>query len=164
MSEDVKKKKDKKKTTSKILSCPRDQQIDEVAVGMLREYMHKRGYKETLSVFDTEMPRSDVTIQSRQLMMDLLHYGSPCDSSIIEFVCKNRVNKQRLKKEISKLDAEVQALEQEAKTLGEEVAPLRKTLKKLKKKTEQTQEKVAKQTSASSKKKKSHPSERPLKN
>ena len=107
--------------------------------------MHKREFKNTLAIFDEEMPRSEVTIQSRQLMMDLLHYcGTTCESSIIEFVCKGRVTKLYQLKEIAELDIELQALQQEAKTLSEEVAPLKKTLKKLKKKTEQTMEKASK--------------------
>ena len=42
-------------------------QIVEFAKALLREYMHKHNFKETLRAFDAECPRSEATIESRQV-------------------------------------------------------------------------------------------------
>lgn len=41
------------------------ERIGELAKALLREFMHKRGYKETLKAFDAECPRGSGTLDSR---------------------------------------------------------------------------------------------------
>lgn len=55
-----------------VLQLPARQQIDLLAQALLREYMHRKGYKGTLAAFDSENPRTEITISSRQLMTQLM--------------------------------------------------------------------------------------------
>nr|CCC89397.1 conserved hypothetical protein [Trypanosoma congolense IL3000] len=52
------------------------EQVELLAQALLREYMHRRGYTKTLRTFDTECPRNERTISSRQLMRQLLEIPS----------------------------------------------------------------------------------------
>ena len=47
-------------------------QHDLLAQALLREYMHRRGFKATLQVFDAESPRDGATVSSRAAMAGLL--------------------------------------------------------------------------------------------
>uniref|UniRef100_A0A7S1IWY4 mitogen-activated protein kinase kinase n=1 Tax=Eutreptiella gymnastica TaxID=73025 RepID=A0A7S1IWY4_9EUGL len=51
-------------------------QIAEFAKALLREYMHKHNFKETLRAFDAECPRSEATIESRQVLKENLYMKS----------------------------------------------------------------------------------------
>lgn len=50
-----------------------EEQVDQLSQALLREYMHKKQFKETLKVFDEENPRNDKTISSRALMAELMN-------------------------------------------------------------------------------------------
>jgi len=47
--------------------------VPELARALLREYLHKRGWKETLRAFDAECPRGTGTLDSRQALKERLH-------------------------------------------------------------------------------------------
>eukprot|EP01065_Artemidia_motanka_P048176 TRINITY_DN7719_c0_g1_i1.p1 TRINITY_DN7719_c0_g1~~TRINITY_DN7719_c0_g1_i1.p1 ORF type:complete len:666 (+),score=182.92 TRINITY_DN7719_c0_g1_i1:93-2090(+) len=48
-------------------------QVDELAQALLREFMHRKNFLQTLAAFDRESPRSSRTIASRLLMGDMMH-------------------------------------------------------------------------------------------
>eukprot|EP00668_Euglena_longa_P046349 GGOE01062034.1.p1 GENE.GGOE01062034.1~~GGOE01062034.1.p1 ORF type:complete len:554 (-),score=207.83 GGOE01062034.1:165-1826(-) len=52
------------------------ERIEELSKALLREFMHKRGYKETLKAFDAECPRGSGTLDSRQVLKEQLHMKS----------------------------------------------------------------------------------------
>lgn len=58
---------------SRVSELDRKKQVDLLAQGLLREYMHRRGFTETLKTFDTECPRTAETIASRMAMRRLLN-------------------------------------------------------------------------------------------
>ncbi|CAG9570472.1 hypothetical_protein_-_conserved [Leishmania major strain Friedlin] len=64
---------EKEKTARLIESLSRDEQVKLLAQALLREYMHRRGLRETLRTFDAENPRDERTISSRALMRQLLN-------------------------------------------------------------------------------------------
>ena len=47
--------------------------IEQLSQALLREYMHRKGYKSTLRTYDTEEPRLADTIDSRSKMSAMLH-------------------------------------------------------------------------------------------
>eukprot|EP00755_Sulcionema_specki_P017455 Sspe_Gene.64412::Locus_38055_Transcript_1_1_Confidence_1.000_Length_2087::g.64412::m.64412 len=60
------------KDNTEIWKCKHEEQVDELAQALLREYLHKKGFQETMRIFDTEQPRTDRTISSRTLMADMM--------------------------------------------------------------------------------------------
>lgn len=56
-----------------IESLSTREQVDLLAQALLREYMHRRGFRETLKTFDAENPRDERTISSRAIMQSLLN-------------------------------------------------------------------------------------------
>ncbi|KAK7198957.1 hypothetical protein NESM_000863100 [Novymonas esmeraldas] len=64
---------EKEKTARLVESLSRHEQVDLLAQALLREFMHRRGLRETLRAFDTESPRDARTIASRALMRQLLN-------------------------------------------------------------------------------------------
>eukprot|EP01062_Namystynia_karyoxenos_P033296 TRINITY_DN24500_c1_g1_i1.p1 TRINITY_DN24500_c1_g1~~TRINITY_DN24500_c1_g1_i1.p1 ORF type:complete len:733 (+),score=212.54 TRINITY_DN24500_c1_g1_i1:86-2284(+) len=58
---------------AEIWSCSREEQVEELAQALLREYMHRKGFRDTLAAFDQEQPRTARTIGSRALMGDMMH-------------------------------------------------------------------------------------------
>lgn len=61
------------KTYEKTSSMPKSQQVDLLAQALLREFMHRHGYLETLRTFDEECARNSDTISSRAVMRQLLN-------------------------------------------------------------------------------------------
>jgi hypothetical protein len=47
--------------------------VEQLAQALLREYMHRKGAKATLAIFDEENPRTEKTIGSRAVMTSLMH-------------------------------------------------------------------------------------------
>ena len=89
------------KSTFSLASVPHDEQVDLLSQALLREYMHKKKFTETLKSFDEENPRDHRTISSRALMSDMLHLQSilpACKShgidTIMEALCYYRREKQ----------------------------------------------------------------------
>ncbi|XQJ25510.1 hypothetical protein NXY56_001448 [Leishmania guyanensis] len=64
---------EKEKTARLVESLSRHEQVKLLAEALLREYMHRRGLRETLRTFDAENPRDERTISSRALMRQLLN-------------------------------------------------------------------------------------------
>ncbi|CAJ1987034.1 hypothetical protein conserved [Leishmania donovani] len=64
---------EKEKTARLVASLSRHEQVELLAQALLREYMHRRGLRETLRTFDAENPRDERTISSRALMRQLLN-------------------------------------------------------------------------------------------
>ncbi|KAG5484889.1 hypothetical protein LSCM4_07662 [Leishmania orientalis] len=64
---------EKEKTARLVESLSRHEQVELLAQALLREYMHRRGLRETLRAFDAENPRDERTISSRALMRHLLN-------------------------------------------------------------------------------------------
>lgn len=64
---------EKEKTARLVESLSRHEQVTLLAQALLREYMHRRGLRETLRTFDAESPRDERTISSRALMRQLLN-------------------------------------------------------------------------------------------
>eukprot|EP01063_Lacrimia_lanifica_P023453 TRINITY_DN3098_c0_g1_i1.p1 TRINITY_DN3098_c0_g1~~TRINITY_DN3098_c0_g1_i1.p1 ORF type:complete len:334 (+),score=170.47 TRINITY_DN3098_c0_g1_i1:147-1148(+) len=120
------KKKKEKGVNTAILQCAREVQVDELAKALLREYMHKRGFMETLRAFDAEDPRGEFTIGNRSLMMDMMFLKQKSASSIMEAICQRRLNKKASQGEVDAMDAEVAALEAE---LAEVTAAKKEKLK-----------------------------------
>ena len=58
-----------------VMALPKKDRVDVLAQALLREYMHRRGFKATLAAFDAECPRTETTISSRQLMVALLSFS-----------------------------------------------------------------------------------------
>ncbi|KAJ9463184.1 hypothetical protein DIPPA_30796 [Diplonema papillatum] len=86
-----KKKKPAAPPSGAIYEQDREKQIDELSKALLREYMHKRGFLRTLGAFDNEDPRTDMTIASRAVMLDLMHLGKKSKHSIMEDICHQRI-------------------------------------------------------------------------
>ena len=84
----------------------KEQRIDELAKALLREYMHRKGYKKTLAAFDEENPRSESTISSRLAMNETMALGvmaarnkatrNPPYATIMEMLCAHRLRKRNL--------------------------------------------------------------------
>jgi hypothetical protein len=55
-----------------VHALPAAEKVNLLAQALLREFLHRRGYKQTLGIFDQECPRTDKTISSRQLMIDMM--------------------------------------------------------------------------------------------
>lgn len=99
------------------------QQVDLLAQALLREFMHRRGYTETLKTFDMECERTKDTISSRMVMRRLLNIpvqgrpsrlqptyaesardtegkskaskkGKPIPPTLMEEVCSHRLTKR----------------------------------------------------------------------
>ncbi|CAD2219219.1 hypothetical protein AGDE_13855 [Angomonas deanei] len=64
---------DKRRTAELVASLSEEEQAKLLAQALLREYMHKRGYRATLAAFDKENPRDEKTISSRAVMHELLN-------------------------------------------------------------------------------------------
>lgn len=82
---------------------------------LLREYMHRKGYKRTLAVFDEESPRTDTTISSRQLMASLMELQTIQDrnqerkepmATIMDMLCSYRLRKRDIIRRRQEGDAE----------------------------------------------------------
>ncbi|CAD2216845.1 hypothetical protein ADEAN_000432300 [Angomonas deanei] len=79
-----------------------EDQVRLLSEALLREYMHKLGFKETLKAFDEENPRGEETISSRALMSDLmaLHPDTSATlkekglETIMEMLCGLRVERR----------------------------------------------------------------------
>eukprot|EP00756_Hemistasia_phaeocysticola_P001963 Hpha_TRINITY_DN11357_c0_g1::TRINITY_DN11357_c0_g1_i1::g.63090::m.63090 len=96
------KEKDKAKAVaaSPIWKETREVQVEELTFSLLREYMHRKGFKESLAAFDKEVPRSEKTIASRALMHDMMHtevlvHGNKKRgeewATIMEVLCEHRL-------------------------------------------------------------------------
>lgn len=85
-----------------VYTMPHDEQVDLLAQALLREYMHKKGFKGTLAAFDDENPRDDRTISSRAVMGDLMALDKPRQEelkskgvdTIMEALCYTRAEKR----------------------------------------------------------------------
>ncbi|CCW70274.1 unnamed protein product, partial [Phytomonas sp. Hart1] len=63
---------EKEKNAALVASLSSSEQADLLAQALLREYMHRRGFFETLRAFDGECHRNERTISSRLMMKKLL--------------------------------------------------------------------------------------------
>ena len=90
-------------------------QVDLLAQALLREYMHRKKFSNTLKTFDEENPRDENTVSSRAVMADLMHLSperiaamkSRDLETFMEILCADRVDKHekllavaRLRKEL----------------------------------------------------------------
>ena len=114
----ARKKKKERESGSGVLQCSHEVQVDELAKALLREYMHKRGFLETLQAFDEEDARTPNTIQSRKLMMDMMLLKTKFPSSIMEGVCGARNAKRLLSQQLSDVDKRLIAAKEELEQLS----------------------------------------------
>ncbi|KAH8613834.1 putative protein of unknown function (DUF4205) [Trypanosoma vivax] len=85
-----------------VYSMAHERQVELLSEALLREYMHKRKFTETLRVFDEENPRGSDTITSRALMSDLMALKPETQKSmkndgvetIMEMLCCLRVQRR----------------------------------------------------------------------
>ena len=81
---------------------------DLLAQALLREYMHRKGFKKTLASFDEENPRTESTINSRELMNGLMSTQiiqrrnaqrgeGAAFATIMEVLCSYRLRKRELR-------------------------------------------------------------------
>ncbi|ORC92340.1 uncharacterized protein TM35_000045540 [Trypanosoma theileri] len=105
----------KKELSSSVHQMPHERQVELLSEALLREYMHKRKFAETLRAFDEENPRDSDTISSRALMSDLMALKPETQrllkadgvETIMEMLCYLRV-KRRLELEELKRQASVE--------------------------------------------------------
>lgn len=79
-----------------------DEQVQLLSDALLREYMHRRGFRATLKAFDEEHPRDDNTISSRAVMSDLMALQADDQQrmkgqgieTIMEMLCNLRVERR----------------------------------------------------------------------
>ncbi|CCD12239.1 unnamed protein product [Trypanosoma congolense IL3000] len=92
----------KKDSDAPVYSLPHERQVELLSEALLREYMHKRKFTETLRAFDEENPRGSDTISSRALMSDLMTLKPETQKSmksdgietIMEMLCCLRVRRR----------------------------------------------------------------------
>ncbi|EAN96036.1 hypothetical protein TcCL_NonESM05176 [Trypanosoma cruzi] len=100
---------------SPVHTMPHERQVELLSEALLREYMHKRKFKETLETFDVEHPRDGDTIASRALMSDLMALSPETQralkvegvETIMEMLCFLRVQR-RMKLEDLKQRASIE--------------------------------------------------------
>ncbi|SCU67030.1 protein of unknown function (DUF4205), putative [Trypanosoma equiperdum] len=120
----------KKATDAPVYNLPHERQVELLSEALLREYMHKRKFTDTLRTFDEENPRGPDTISSRALMSDLMTLKSETQKdmkadgieTIMEMLCCLRVQRR----------LEVEDLKRRA---AAEVPPTPEKLKKKKSKS-----------------------------
>ncbi|RNF07148.1 hypothetical protein TraAM80_03503 [Trypanosoma rangeli] len=89
-------------TASAVYNLPHERQVELLSEALLREYMHKRKFTETLKTFDVEHPRDADTIASRALMSDMMALGPEMQrtlkddgvETIVEMLCLLRVRRR----------------------------------------------------------------------
>ncbi|CCW62059.1 unnamed protein product [Phytomonas sp. EM1] len=121
-----------------VYSMPHEQQVQLLSDALLREFMHRRGFLDTLKTFDEENPRDVDTISSRALMSDLMALDAKSQQrlksqgieTIMEMLCALRVEHRQ---EVEQLAAEANADLPEAPS-EEELERLRKMYHRKKKK------------------------------
>lgn len=120
--------------------------VEQLAQALLREYMHKKGAKATLAVFDEENPRTEKTIGSRAVMTSLMameaiqarHKQRPVPpTTFMEHLCAYRLRKRRMARgEAERDDADSSgdeggssaAVSQELQATRDRIAELRRQL------------------------------------
>lgn len=58
--------------SSPVYHMEHERQVSLLSDALLREYMHRKGFRNTLSAFDKENPRDSDTVSSRAVMADLM--------------------------------------------------------------------------------------------
>jgi ubiquitin carboxyl-terminal hydrolase MINDY-3/4 len=160
-------KKEKGDTTALVaafLQRPYEEQVDLLSQALLREFMHKRHFKETLAMFDEECPRDERTISSRALMTELMLISPDLAArlkaegieTIMEILCSMRVEKattveERWKELHAILETKAPEVPQsylnELPALEDEIRKTKKRIKKEKKLARQLKEEsTSKQT------------------
>lgn len=125
------------------MSTERLEQVNQLAQALLREYMHRKGYKVTLQKFDEENPRTEATISSRSVMnnamlMDAINArnkSKPKDiqcGTFMELLCAYRLHKRHITQGEALTDSSDDE-EDDAESLAQrsrQLALLRETLSK----------------------------------
>jgi ubiquitin carboxyl-terminal hydrolase MINDY-3/4 len=101
-----------------VLQLDRDTQAKLLSEALLREFMHKRKFLQTLKQFDIENPRNEMTITSRALMQELMTMQKVMPQmksqhgieSIVEAVCEHRIEKKHHLQEMKEMEKEIEAL------------------------------------------------------
>lgn len=89
--------------TSPVYKMAHEDQVRLLSDALLREYMHKKGFRKTLSTFDREHPRDTDTISSRAVMADLMALSSAEQDrlkrvgieTIMEMLCNLRIERRQ---------------------------------------------------------------------
>eukprot|EP00796_Vickermania_ingenoplastis_P005278 gene5278-3783_t len=89
--------------SSPVYKMEHEDQVRLLSDALLREYMHKRGFKKTLNAFDQERPRDADTISSRAVMADLMALPAADQErlkaegilTIMEMLCDLRIEKRQ---------------------------------------------------------------------
>ena len=85
----------------------KEEAVEELAQALLREFMHKKGAKAALTVFDDENARTDKTIKSRAVMTSLMSMqaiqarnakAATPHATFMEQLCGYRLRKRRIAK------------------------------------------------------------------
>eukprot|EP00759_Apiculatamorpha_spiralis_P052170 PhF_6_TR5619/c0_g1_i2/m.8151 len=119
-----------------VLSFSKADQIEELSRALLREYMHKKKYFETLRIFDEECPRTTNTINSRAVMASLM-YLEPLQSrttvqganTIMEILCEDRAKKREASKDLPGLREKEKDVTKKLNALQEKTAKKKKQKK-----------------------------------
>jgi ubiquitin carboxyl-terminal hydrolase MINDY-3/4 len=107
-------KKPKDLADAPVYKMTHEEQVQLLSDALLREYMHRRGFRATLKAFDEEHPRDDNTISSRAVMSDLMALRSDDQQrmkeagveTIMEMLCNLRVERRV---EVERLTAEAES-------------------------------------------------------
>lgn len=132
-----------------VYGMEHEKQVRLLSDALLREYMHRRGFHETLKVFDAENPRDAETISSRALMSDLMalqqddqqRLKSEGIETIMEMLCNLRVERRQLVESL-KARASTPIPEIPLAQPEEEVHETRSSEKKPKKKATKKNQKI----------------------
>ncbi|RNF13776.1 uncharacterized protein Tco025E_06080 [Trypanosoma conorhini] len=124
---------------SSVYGMPHERQVELLSEALLREYMHKRKFTETLQTFDTEHPRDADTIASRALMSDMMALDPETQrrlkgegiETIMEMLCLLRVQrrleleelKQRASLEVPQMPEKPRRHKKEKKKTSEKPSP-----------------------------------------
>ncbi|CCW69409.1 unnamed protein product [Phytomonas sp. Hart1] len=133
--------KNKNLDNAPVYRMPHEQQVHLLSNALLREFMHRRGFLDTLKTFDQENPRDADTISSRALMSDLMDLDAMNQKrlksmgieTIMEMLCALRVEHRQ---EMNQLTEEANADVPEAPS-EDELEELRKMYRRRKKEVRQ---------------------------
>lgn len=108
-------KKSKADAPPPIYTLPHTDQVDLLAQALLREFMHRKKFSETLSTFDAECPRTEKTVSSRAVMSDLMEIPPPKVhqmkesgyETFMEILCCDRLEKRKKGHRTAELQAKL---------------------------------------------------------
>lgn len=94
--------------TAPVYGMAHEEQVRLLSDALLREYMHRKGFLQTLKKFDEEHPRDADTVSSRAVMCDLMaltssdqqRLKSEGTETVMEMLCSMRTERRQLTEEL----------------------------------------------------------------